>query len=111
MEGFVSQTPWLNCDVTVPVDIEGRVARYALISQGMRFGQTELGEIDPSTREFRVFGSVNDERGIPKAITFFETLDRPRIKLYVPVSQLPYLKTIEEVLSIPSISIRREYAR
>jgi len=104
LDGFVSETPWLNADITREVEISGRNARYILLSQATRFGITYLGYIDPQTREFRKFD--------PELHTSFESTQAGgggrKTKMYVPVTQLPDLRTLEEVLSIPGISIRRE---
>lgn len=37
LTGFISEIPWLNCDVTSSVDINGKIGNYALLSQGVRF--------------------------------------------------------------------------
>lgn len=110
LEGFVSDIHWLNCDVTIPIEINNRRDHYALLSQGMRFGFTELGYINPITREFKLFESPKDRRGFPLETTHFEwaTMNK-KSKMYVPVNQLQYLKTLEEVISIQGIYIKKEF--
>ncbi|MDP3733967.1 MAG: hypothetical protein Q8R37_01950 [Nanoarchaeota archaeon] len=107
LAGFVSSTPWLNCDVTIPLEINNRKGHYALLSQGMRFGFTELGYIDFTTREFKLFESPKDRKGLRLETTLFEMKDMTqKTKMYVPLNQLQYLKTLEEILSIPGISLK-----
>ena len=57
LTGFISEIPWLNCDVAVSVDINGKIGNYALLYQGLRFGFRELGYIDQPTRKFKKFES------------------------------------------------------
>lgn len=75
-----------------------------MLSQATRFGITYLGYIDQQTREFRKFE--------PEIHTPFESTQAggggKKTKMYVPVTQLSHLRTLEDVLSISGISIRRE---
>ena len=101
LEGFVSGG-WLYADVTNEVEINGKRGNYALLSQGTRFGITSLGYIDTATREFKKFE--------PQVNTAFDSTQSGgggrKTKMYVPISQLSELKTLDEVLAIPGISIK-----
>ena len=108
LEGAIR--PDFNCPTSLYAHISKPVKRnrneevqYALIAIFPQHGIMELGEINPATRVFRGY----DPRGID--LSFYERASNNVIKeIKVLGNQVRGLKTLDEVLAIEGISVKRE---
>ena len=88
------------CHVSTPVQDEGKEKRYALIAACPQGGRTLLGDIHPDQGEFREFS---------REVTFYERASNHVVcQMHIPVAQLESLRTIDNVLASPHVSIVRE---
>ena len=95
---------WVYAHISPPVDIGRGTAQYALLAPAPEHGIAYLGEINPETREFRTYEAI----GISKPTYYERAKNRVIRQMSVPVDQLENLKTKDEVLAIPGISVGRE---
>ena len=89
--------------VSKPVRDQGREVQYAILDIYPRSGIMNLGNINPETRVFEHF---DPGQGIQ---AHYRRADNHVVcEVFVPVEQLRDLKTIDDVLSIPGITVKRE---
>ncbi|MFA4960413.1 MAG: hypothetical protein WC548_02005 [Candidatus Pacearchaeota archaeon] len=87
--------------VSTPCEKEGRDVQYVMMDLFPRNGIMYLGNINPETKIFECFDMSK--------IALYERANNHVVKkVMVPISQFSKLKTLEEVLSIEGISVKRE---
>ena len=83
-----------------PVRDKGKEVQYAMLAIFPTNSIMRLGNINPETR---MFEDISDNN------SYYERASNHVIrKVLVPTGQLPCLKTLEEVLAISGISVKRE---
>lgn len=108
LEGAVDPTLkgncWVYAHVSTPAMKDGQPVQYALLARAPQHGLTQLGEINPQTREFNTYEPT------PAGQTFYERAGNHVIReMDVPVTQLEKLPTLDDVLAIPGLKVRREF--
>lgn len=89
--------------ISTPTEVEGKPVQYALIAGFPQHGTARLGNIDPETKVFKWL----TQEPFPQA--FYERASNHVIQeMRVPAGQLDQLKTVDEVLAIEGIKVRRE---
>lgn len=101
--------PDFNClssvyaHISKPVRKDGQDIQYAMLAIFPQHGVMDLGDINPNTRMFEFYD--------PRKINFapYTRADNGVVnKVSVPLDSMEKLKTIDEVLGIEGISVKRE---
>ena len=95
--------PSFYAHISKPVKRNGQNVQYAMLALFPTSGIMHLGEINPETRVFEHYD--------PEMRNFALYRRAPNhvvTQVNVPSEQLDRLKTLDEVLSIPSIFVKRE---
>ncbi|MBI5332686.1 MAG: hypothetical protein HZB65_03875 [Candidatus Aenigmarchaeota archaeon] len=93
----------LYAHVSKPMEYKDNFVQYVMLAPGPQHGMIHLGEIDPETRCFRFFDKRMRIFGIYKRAT-----NNVVNKVCVPHEQLEKLKTLNEILKINGIYVKRE---
>ncbi len=103
LEGALSSKPGneqivVYAHVSKPVRDRGEYKRYAILASFPQNGMTNIGEIDPATRQFQNFQ--------PDVVVLYKRADNRVIcEMNLLASELYRLKTIDDVLAIPGITM------
>jgi hypothetical protein len=95
--------PSVYAHISYPVNKDGAEVRYALLAIFPQHGIMHLGEINPRTKSFDHY-----DRHLHTPALYQRACNHVVNEVYVPVEQLKKLKTIDDVLSIPWIKVKRE---
>lgn len=94
---------WVYAHISAPARTEKGPIQYALIAGAPQHGIAYLGTINPETREFSEFNRANGAR------TFYDRASNNVIcKMYAPAYQMNQLQTLDEILAIEGLHLRRE---
>ena len=89
--------------VSMPLKKEGQSVQYVMIAIFPRHGTMPLGDINPVTKRFEHYDpDMNNLALYTRADNHVVT------QVSIPVQQLERLKTLDDVLAIEGISIKRE---
>jgi len=101
--------PDLNCPssvyahISTPVKKDGQDIQYAMLAIFPQHGIMHLGNINPETKMFEHYDPNRH------ALALYTRAGNHVVnQVSVPTDQLEKLKTLEEVLSIEGISVKRE---
>lgn len=99
----------LNCPSSIyahiskPVDDRGKKVQYAMLAIFPQHGIMQLGNINPETM---IFEYLDPSR---RTLALYDRANNHVVEsVSVPSDQFKQLRKLEEVLSIPRISVKRE---